>query len=80
MNWLERWLLSQAVKRIENKLEDKGMGNIKTTAIGIIGAIANSAYPLITKGNVPPETIIVSVIIALLGFFAKDYNVSGTGQ
>lgn len=56
------------------------MKNIITTAIGVIGAIANAAYPLITKGEVPPETIIISVVMALMGYFAKDFTQTGTGR
>jgi len=56
------------------------MKNIITSTIGIIGAIVNAAYPLFTKGDIPPETIIISVIMALLGFFAKDFTKTGTGM
>lgn len=56
------------------------MKNWRTTAVGIIGAIVNTAYPLITQGIVSPETIIISVILAVLGYLAKDFKVSGIGQ
>ena len=78
MTKLDAYLVSLTVRYISRRYPF--MKNIITTAIGIIGAIVNAAYPLITKGDIPPETIIISVIMALLGFFAKDFTRTGTGM
>ena len=51
-----------------------------TTLIGCIGAVANAVLPLLKTGTVDANTLITSVVMALLGIFAKDYNVTGTGK
>jgi hypothetical protein len=55
--------------------------NNKTTILGIIGAIWLTIQPLISTGTFDFskdwKNIIGAVIVALLGYFAKDYNVTG---
>jgi len=56
-------------------------GSWITTLIGCLGAVANVLVPLLDKGSVvDANTIVQSIIMALLGFFAKDYNKTGTGK
>ena len=81
LTWLEKHLLGGIIKYIAKRTRRNPiMKNVITSTIGTIGAIVNAAYPLITNGDIPPETIIISVIMALLGFFAKDFTKTGTGM
>ena len=54
-----------------------GVSNWKTTIIGLIGAIATAVYPLLTTGTISKKDILSAVVVAALGWFAKDSNVSG---
>ena len=51
-----------------------------TTLVGCIGAVATAVLPLLKTGTVDANTLITSIVLALLGIFAKDYNVTGTGK
>lgn len=53
------------------------MKNWKTTLIGAVGASLTIVYGLISQGGVSTEQIILAGAMAFLGFFSKDYNVSG---
>jgi hypothetical protein len=53
------------------------MRSWKTTLVGCVGAVANALFPLLSTGSVPTETLIMSAVMALLGFVAKDFNVTG---
>ncbi len=53
------------------------MKNWKTTLIGALGASLTIVYGLISQGRVSTEQIILAGAMAFLGFFSKDYNVSG---
>lgn len=56
------------------------MKSWKTTVIGLIGAIATALFPLIKTGSVDPQTLVSAAALAILGFFAKDWNATGTGS
>jgi hypothetical protein len=53
------------------------MKNWKTTLAGFIGAIALSLQSLFATGAVDGKTAMTAVIVAGLGFLAKDFNVTG---
>ena len=53
------------------------MKSWKSTLAGCVGAAVNLVLPLIQTGTVDTKTIIISVILAVLGFLAKDFDVSG---
>lgn len=72
-------LLLQANKLLKMLKEVMKMKNYKTTLVGLVGAIASVAYPLISKGSVDVGEIIRAVVIAAVAFLAKDFDVSGTG-
>jgi hypothetical protein len=52
----------------------------KTTLVGCVGAALNALLPLLKTGSVDAQTLITSVAMALLGYLAKDFNVTGTPQ
>lgn len=80
MNIIEEiQLLLQANKLLKMLKEVMKMKNYKTTLVGLVGAIASVAYPLIAKGTVDAGEIIRAVVIAAVAFLAKDFDVSGTG-
>lgn len=47
---------------------------MKTSLIGIIGALCYGAYSAIASGSVSAKDIILSAIIAGLGIFSHDSN------
>jgi hypothetical protein len=53
------------------------MKNWKTTLIGCGGAVIIAVAKVIATGNLDADTIIKAAVIALLGLFAKDSNVTG---
>ncbi len=54
------------------------MKNWRTTLIGLGGAVATMAGQLLTAGNLDSKTWVNSIVLALLGVFAKDAGVTGT--
>ena len=56
------------------------MKNWKTTAAGLIGAIALTLQDLFATGNVDGKTIVSAIVIAAIGYLSKDFNVTGTGK
>ena len=54
------------------------MKSWKTTLVGCLGAALNAALPLLKTGSIDAQTLITSVAMALLGYLAKDFNVTGT--
>lgn len=68
------------LNRLYNLLEEvMKMKNYRTTLVGLIGAIASVAYPLLSSGTISVSEIIRAVVIAALGFLAKDFSTTGTG-
>ncbi len=55
------------------------MKNWKTTLLGLAGALATALIPVIQGKGFEPEPLATAGAIALLGFFAKDYDTTGTG-
>jgi hypothetical protein len=53
------------------------MKNWYTTLAGCIGAVAQVVYSLLSQGTVDMKTILSAVGLAVLGFLAKDFNVTG---
>lgn len=51
-----------------------------TTVIGCVGAVATALVPLFKTGDVDLQTLVSAAAFALLGWFSKDWNVSGSGQ
>lgn len=49
----------------------------KTTVAGICGALLINVVPLL-QSSWTWKDLAVGVVIALIGYFAKDWNVSGT--
>lgn len=52
--------------------------NWQTTLYGLLGAIAVNVIPLL-QGIWTWNQLWVGIVIAVLGFFAKDYNTTGNG-
>ena len=53
------------------------MKNWKTTLIGVAGGLLIAVGGVMTDGAVDFAELAAAVSTALLGFFAKDFNVSG---
>ena len=53
------------------------MKNWRTTAIGVLAAAANFAYPMYMEGKVSTQTIIMSMAFAAIGWLAKDAGITG---
>lgn len=56
------------------------MKNWKTTVVGAVGAAALALQSLFATGEVDAKTALTAAIVAILGFLAKDFNVTGTGK
>lgn len=56
------------------------MKSWKSTLAGCVGAAVNIALPLVQTGTVESKTIIISATLAVLGFLAKDFDVSGVDK
>jgi phosphotransferase system glucose/maltose/N-acetylglucosamine-specific IIC component len=52
--------------------------NWQTTVAGLLGAIAVNLIPLL-QGAWTWNQLYVGIALAVLGFFAKDYNTTGNG-
>lgn len=53
------------------------MKNYKTTLFGLIAAIAQVLIPLAQTGHITLQQAIQASCMAALGFFAKDFNITG---
>ncbi|HEY0056262.1 MAG TPA: hypothetical protein VGB63_12975 [Pedobacter sp.] len=53
------------------------MKNYKTTLTGILLAICYAVKPILEKGELSLQDIIISVLIAVMGYFTKDAGVTG---
>ena len=57
------------------------MKNWKTTIIGLIGAIVIALQPIISgdgfSWKADGSKVIMAIVVAALGFVAKDYDVTG---
>lgn len=51
--------------------------NWKTTLVGVCGAIATGGGQLLSSGNLEWKDYVSMAFMTLVGFFAKDFNVSG---
>lgn len=49
----------------------------KTTVFGALLAFIVAVQPLITTGEIDWQRVLIAGFIALLGFFAKDRDVTG---
>lgn len=49
----------------------------KTTVVGILLAIAYAIQPIIATGQIDWKQIVIAALIALLGYVAKDSDVTG---
>jgi hypothetical protein len=49
----------------------------KTTLIGAVGAVVKVLATLYQTGTVDPSTLASAAFMALFGYFAKDWNVTG---
>lgn len=56
------------------------MKNWRTTLIGAVFGGLIAVQPLLMTGNFDLKQILTGFAVAALGYFAKDYNVSGTGK
>jgi len=56
------------------------MKNWKTTLTGILGAIAVAIIPIIQSGKFELKDLVIPIVIAILGFVAKDYDTTGAGK
>lgn len=55
------------------------MKSWKTTLVGLLAAVATAGYAAL-QGGITGEALIMALALAALGFFAKDFNVSGGGK
>lgn len=53
------------------------MKSWKTTIIGCGGAVLQVIIPLIQTGGISINQILSATVMAMLGYFAKDKNVTG---
>ena len=53
------------------------MKSLKTTILGLIGAIAVVVYPIISSGEFKWESVGIAAFIAAMGYFAKDRDATG---
>lgn len=53
------------------------MKSWKTTLLGALLAITVAVQPLITTGTIDWKAVTIAVLIAALGYFAKDHDVTG---
>ena len=51
--------------------------SIRTTLIGYLGAIAYAMVPVLQGEKITLKTVILAVVVAMLGRFAKDTNQTG---
>ena len=56
------------------------MKSWKTTVVGTLGAGVLTAQTIIQTGTLDTRTIIIASFLGMLGFLAKDKNVTGTGK
>ena len=56
------------------------MKNWRTTLLGILLAVAVAIQPYTMTGVFEWKQMIIPALIALLGYFAKDAGVTGTGK
>jgi len=54
------------------------MKNWKTTLVGAILALFVAVQPIMETGAVDWKKIVIACGVALFGYLAKDFNVSGT--
>lgn len=54
------------------------MKNWRTTVVGIVGAVWIAAEPILQAGQIDWKSLATAVVVAAIGFFAKDAGVSGT--
>ncbi|MDA8155562.1 MAG: hypothetical protein M0Z52_03780 [Actinomycetota bacterium] len=55
------------------------MKNWKTTLAGALAGGVVAIAPLVQSGHIDVLQTVVGFLIAFLGFFAKDHDVTGTG-
>ena len=54
------------------------MTNWRTTLTGAVGAVALALENSLSTGALPDrKTLVMSAVLALLGFLAKDFGISG---
>lgn len=53
------------------------MKNWKTTITGALIAVVIAVQPIIATGNVDWKAVGLAALVALLGYLAKDNNVTG---
>lgn len=53
--------------------------NWKTTVIGVVGAIIYAVLPLVQGGQIVIKDIVIAAVVAAIGYFSKDKDVTGTG-
>jgi hypothetical protein len=51
--------------------------NWKTSLFGLLGAVCIAIYPIIQSGKIDPHALIMAIAVAVIGFLAKDFNVTG---
>ena len=56
------------------------MKSWKTTVVGAVLAIVVAVQPLLQTGQIDWKAVGLGGLIALLGYFAKDSNVTGPSQ
>lgn len=56
------------------------MKSWKTTLAGAVGAAAITLHDIYATGEVSWQSAITAVVMAVVGYLAKDKNVTGTGK
>ena len=56
------------------------MKNWRTTIVGLFGAIWIVAEPIISAGQIDWKALATAIVVAALGYFAKDAGVTGTAK
>lgn len=53
------------------------MKNYKTTIVGALLAAVVAIQPLLSTGEIDYKQLVMAALIAALGYFAKDHDVTG---
>jgi hypothetical protein len=53
------------------------MKNWKTTLFGVLAAISIAVLPILQSGVIDWKAIMIAISVGLLGYFAKDHDVTG---
>jgi hypothetical protein len=81
MNWLDRWLLGQAITRVEHKLEGKGMlSGYKTYIVAVLMGVATALHQLGYIDAQVYETVMGALGAGAVFTIRHAISTTGNGQ